>query len=184
MLDEAVEIYRRLGDRDGEARALWGIGTVEYFSQDPQAALSTFAAAERAFAAGDDGFMQGWALHMLGSTEVRLGLLDDAEEHLRGALERMQAAGETTGMLMIVSDFADLAAGRGQLPRALRLLGAGRELEEASGARLASLTDELMRRDEYGSALARPEAERFEAEGRRLSLDAAVAYALSDADTT
>ncbi|HTS15916.1 MAG TPA: adenylate/guanylate cyclase domain-containing protein, partial [Candidatus Sulfotelmatobacter sp.] len=169
MLDEAVEIYRRLGDRDGEARALWGIGTVQYFSQDSAAARETFAAAERAFAAGDDGFMQAWALHMLGSAEVRLGSLDAAEAHIREALERMREAGETTGMLMIVSDFADVAAGRGQLPRALRLLGAGRALEEASGAKLASLTDELLQRNEYGKSLSRSEAQAYEAEGRRLN---------------
>ena len=71
MLNEAIALYRETGDQLGAARALWGLGTVQYFSEDWPVAVDTFRAAEEALSAGDDEFMQGWVLHMLGTTEIR-----------------------------------------------------------------------------------------------------------------
>ena len=90
-------------------RALWGLGTAQYFSEDWPVAVDTFRAAEEALSAGDDEFMQGWVLHMLGTTEIRLGQLDSALGHIRGALVNMRAAGETTGLVLVLDDFADYA---------------------------------------------------------------------------
>ncbi|MFI5261075.1 MAG: adenylate/guanylate cyclase domain-containing protein [Candidatus Limnocylindrales bacterium] len=184
MLREAMAMYEATGDRAGAANALWGIGTAQYFQEDWSAAFETFAAAHELIRAMDDGFMLGWVLHMLGSTEVRLGSLAPADEHIRGALVRMQQAGETTGIVMVLDDFADLAAARGNVQRALRLIGAARALEDVTDARLAATTQELMRRDRYRDVLAADDAERCLAEGRAMDLERAVAYALADEDAS
>jgi tetratricopeptide (TPR) repeat protein len=178
MLNEAIRLYRETGDQLGAARALWGLGTAQYFSEDWPVAVDTFRAAEEALSAGDDEFMQGWVLHMLGTTEIRLGQLDSALGHIRGALVNMRAAGETTGLVLVLDDFADYAAATGDIPRSLRLIGAGRALEDATGTGLAVATETVMRRERYREALRAEDADRLVAEGRALSLDEAVEYAL------
>ncbi|MGZ3632542.1 MAG: ATP-binding protein [Candidatus Limnocylindrales bacterium] len=180
MLNEALALYRRTGDSAGEARALWGLGTGPYFQEDWASALRIFREADEALAKTDDEFMQAWVLHMLGSTEIRLGLLEDATAHITSALRTMKRAGETTGMVLVLDDFADLAAATGDLSRSLRLIGAARALEDATDTRLAAVTEDLMRRERYREALKAPEAERVEAEGRAMTLDEAVAYALAE----
>ena len=122
--------------------------------------------------------MRGWVLHMLGTTEIRLGQLDSALEHITGAILSMRAAGETTGMVLILDDFADYAGATGDLPRSLRLFGAGRALEDATGTGLAAATEVVMRRERYREALKAEDADRLVAEGRAMSLDEAVEYAL------
>jgi predicted ATPase/class 3 adenylate cyclase len=183
MLDEAIRLYRETGDRLGAARALWGLGTAQYFSEDWPVAVDTFRAAEEALSGGEDDFMQGWVLHQLGTTEIRLGQLDSALGHIRGALVNMRAAGETTGLVLVLDDFADHAAASGDLPRALRLIGAGRALEDATGTGLAAATEEVMRRERYREALGTADADRLVAEGRAMSLDEAVEYALQAVPT-
>ena len=59
----------------------------------------------------------------------------------------MRAAGETTGLVLVLDDFADYAAATGDIPRSLRLFGAGRALEDATGTGLAAATEAVMRRD-------------------------------------
>jgi len=178
MLNEAILLYRETGDQVGAAHALWGLGTAQFFSEDWPIAADTFRAAEEALSASDDEFMQGWVLHMLGSTEIRLGQLDSALRHIRGALVNMRAAGETTGMVLVLDDFADHAAATGDIPRSLRLIGAGRALEDATGTGLAAVTEDIMRRERYREALGAEDADRLVAEGRAMSLDEAVEYAL------
>jgi len=178
MLREAIRLYQATGDPVGAARALWGLGTAQYFSADWRDAADTFRAAEEGLRGSDDEFMQGWVLHMLGSTEIRLGQLEPALGHIREALTRMKAAGETTGLVLVLDDFADYAAATGDIPRSLRLIGAGRALEDATGTGLAAVTEEVMRRERYREALGSSDADRFVAEGRAMSLDEAVEYAL------
>jgi len=181
MLNQAIRLYRETDDPLGAARALWGLGTAQYFSEDWPVAVDTFRAAEEALSAGDDDFMQGWVLHQLGTTEIRLGQLESALGHIRGALVNMRAAGETTGLVLVLDDFADHAAATGDIPRALRLIGAGRALEDATGTGLAAATEEVMRRERYRAALSSDDADRLVAEGRAMSLDEAVEYALQAA---
>jgi predicted ATPase/class 3 adenylate cyclase len=181
-LEEALALYRKLGDEAGAARTLWGMGTVPYFREDWDSALRIFREAEAAFAGLDDEFMQGWVLHMLGSTEIRAGLLEDGKLHITGALRAMRHAGETTGMVLVLDDFADLAAAKGDLQRSLRLIGAARALEDATDTRLAAVTEDLMRRERYREALSLKDAQDLLAEGRTMSLDDAAAYALEGSE--
>jgi predicted ATPase/class 3 adenylate cyclase len=178
MLNEALALYRKTGDSAGEARALWGLGTGPYFQEDWPTALRIFREADVALAKTDDEFMQAWVLHMLGSTEIRMGLMEDATAHITSALTTMKRAGETTGMVLVLDDFADLAGATGDLPRSLRLIGAARALEDATDTRLAAVTEDLMRRERYREALESADADRFLAEGRAMNLEEAVAYAL------
>ncbi len=179
FIDEAVTLYRSLGDESGLARAMWGLGNIQYFAGNFERVRGTFAEALALSRKVGDTFMTAWALHMLGSTEVHTGHLASSWGHLREAIEMMRAAGETTGLVLALDDFSDLANAAGDLPRAARLAGAARSLEDATGTRLAGISARLMARsDRTMEALPPEQIAKFAAEGRALTLDEAVELAL------
>ncbi len=158
---------------------MWGLGNIQYFAGDFERVRDTFTEAVALNRRVGDTFMTAWALHMLGSAEVHTGDLAASWMHLREAIGMMRAAGETTGLVLALDDFADLAAAAGDLARAARLEGAARSLEDATGTRLAGISARLMARSGR-SAVALPpdEVARCTAEGRALTLDAAIDLAL------
>jgi tetratricopeptide (TPR) repeat protein len=179
FVDEAVGLYRGLGDEVGLARAVWALGNVQYFAGDFERVRGTFTEALTLSRKVGDTFMTAWALHMLGSAEVHTGHLVASWMHLREAIGMMRAAGETTGLVLALDDFGDLAAAAGDIARAARLEGAARSLEDATGTRLAGISARLMARSGRSAAALPPdEIARFAAEGSALTLDAAVELAL------
>jgi hypothetical protein len=97
------------------------------------------------------------------------------------AIRLFHGAGDVAGITLGLDDLAGAAAATGDLPRAARLWGAARALSSASGVRLADLVDTQV--DAGNGAYARStmdpaDLERYAAEGRQLSVDEAVAYAL------
>jgi hypothetical protein len=95
--------------------------------------------------------------------------------------------GDVAGITLALADFASLAIANGDLPRAARLWGAARALSSAGGVGLADFVDRQF--SFYGRPNARQtmqadELERYAAEGRSMTLDESVAYALeSDIDS-
>src|SRR5260370_35138508 len=73
LLDEALRLYRALGDRAGTAKTLCGLGVNYYYAQAYQAARESAQQALALFRELSDSFGIGWALHMLGWANVRLG---------------------------------------------------------------------------------------------------------------
>jgi hypothetical protein len=85
------------------------------------------------------------------------------------------------GITLALDDLASVAVARGELPRAARLWGAARALSSAGGILLADLVDtqfEMYQRPNARSAMDPDELERYAREGRAMSVDEAVAYAL------
>ena len=91
------------------------------------------------------------------------------------------AAGDVAGITLALDDLASEAVGRGDLPRAARLWGAARALSSAGGVGLADIVDA-----QYESTTGRTRAasmdpaelERYALDGRAMTLDESVAYAL------
>ena len=57
-LETARDIFRRIGDRRGEANALWGLGNYRYFRESPGTAIEQFRETLEIFRRGrrpDDG---------------------------------------------------------------------------------------------------------------------------------
>ena len=179
LVEEAAEMYRALGDGSGLVNALWALGNVHYFAQDWAAGIAVHGEAlERARSAGN-AFMIGWTLHMMGSAEVRLRRLASAYNHLAEALRAMVSDQETTGIVLVLDDFADFASVIGDVERSLRLQGAARRLEEETSAGLAGASNAIMARFELPTGDLSPgQVDRLRAEGRALTLDEAVALAL------
>jgi predicted ATPase/class 3 adenylate cyclase len=180
--EEAVAIYRELGDEAGLANALWGVGNSYFFAtQWERSAASYTEALSLARQIGNE-FMVNWSLHMLGSSETMLSRFEGAHRYLTEGTESMVRAGETTGLVIVLDDWVDYNFFTGDLERSLRLFGAARHLQEQTSTGLAEWSNLNVRgvgRDYPGID---PEARaRLVAEGAALTLDDAVALALGSA---
>jgi predicted ATPase/class 3 adenylate cyclase len=184
-VNEALEIFRDLGDKGGIGRCEWALGNISWGIGNVADAFDHVGAALEIFEATDDRFMVGWA-----SYTTALGHLSDdrmsggkpearteAHRWFRRALEIFAEAQDISGYTLVIDGFALLASLDGDLDRAARLSGAVSKLELTSGTGLnlwnrevlGFFPNELKRNPEYADAWA---------EGERLTADEAVAYAL------
>jgi non-specific serine/threonine protein kinase len=125
---------------------------------------------------------QAVALLVLGRLHLRQGHLDAAEAALLQSLTELREFGLVRHSVPILESLAAVAAARGQNVRAARLAGAGAGLLERIGARpprTAPMRSELVAR--WEPALRAPGGDRAHAEGRRMELGSAVAFALGEA---
>ena len=184
-LDEALANYEAIGDRLGQGNVLWGIGGLYYFTSDVVEAERWYVRSLEHFRAARNRTMEAWALHMLGTTVLKLGRTASAAEMMRHALRHFHEAGDLSGITLVLDDLSAVAVTDGDLERAARLRGAARQLTQSTGTDLARLVDELFEqatRPNARVAVDAGELERLEVEGRGLALDTAVSYALGEAD--
>ncbi len=184
-LDEALENYEAIGDQLGQGNVLWGIGGLFYFTSDVEEAERWYVRSLEHFRATRNRTMEAWALHMLGTTVLKLGRTASARDMMRHALRHFHEAGDLSGITMVLDDLSAVAVTDGDLERAARLRGAARQLTQSTGTELASLVDELFEqatRPNARVAVNAGDLERLEVDGRGLALDTAVAYALGESD--
>jgi tetratricopeptide (TPR) repeat protein len=181
-LDEALALYRDVGDVRGQANVLWGIGNREYFLLTGDGGEAQFLEALDLFRSVGDVTMEAWSLHMLGSALLRRpDRADDSRAYLRHALRHFHEASDAAGMALLLDDLSSQAVIDDDLPRAARLRGAARRLTAVTGAELAAYVNEqyeFLARPQVAKRLSPDELERYAAEGAALSLDEAVAFAL------
>ena len=179
--DEALALYRELGDERGEANVLWGKGNKKYFSEQPDTGVDEFLVALQKFRSVGDRTMEAWSLHMAGGGLLRSGRPDDARPYLVEALRHFFVAGDAAGITLVIDDLSAQAIADHDYERAARLWGAGRALATATGATLATFTGtyiESLLLPHVRALIDPVDLERWSAEGAALSLDEAVAYAL------
>ncbi|MBI4213361.1 MAG: adenylate/guanylate cyclase domain-containing protein [Chloroflexi bacterium] len=175
---EALGIYEDLGDAAGIATTHWGLGILEYFGGDFAAAAAHFTSCETHFRSGNDRFMLAWTLHMIGLNSMEMADLPGAAAALEEAIRLFADAQDQSGVVLSLDDFAQLALETGDRMRAIRLSGAATALERRSGAKLASVSNRRIGTGRPSDNLSGEEEARAFAEGQRMSLEDAVAYAL------
>ncbi|HEX9375144.1 MAG TPA: adenylate/guanylate cyclase domain-containing protein [Actinomycetota bacterium] len=180
LLEEALSLFRRADDRRGLAKVYWARATQAQMDQRWADACENGEAALVLFRELDDRFGAGWAHHSIGLAATALGELERAERAFANGMEIFVAAGDLTGMGLLVGDHSVLEGTRGDHRRAVLLRGAALAAEEVSGQALISATgtyypnlDEVIRGD-----LPDDDYERLLAEGARMDLGQAVDYAL------
>ncbi len=181
LMEEALALYRQADDDRGTANVLWGIGNYHYFASEPDQGADLFREALAIFERVGDRTMAAWSQHMLGSALVRRGRLDEAHQPLRSALRTFHDDGDISGLALVLDDLATESVAHGHLSRAARLWGAARALSSAGGVGLADFVDarwQIEGRPNVAAAMDREALERFAAEGRAMSLDDSIAYAL------
>ena len=185
-LKRAADLFREVGDRRGEANALWGLGNYHYFQRFDDAGTPYFEQALETFRAVGDRTMEAWSLHMLGTANLREGKLDEARMNVEHAMRHFYAASDTAGITLALDDLSSVAVAEGDLSRAAVLRGAARNLTNLTGTGLAGYVDalyEAAQRPRVSARLSAAELERLGAEGAAMTLDEAVAYALGTAAT-
>jgi hypothetical protein len=181
LMQEALTIFRRLGDKHGAGNATWAIGNWYHFHLQSDVAVASFREALELFSATDDKTMVAWSQHMLGTALLRTRQIDEAAAHIRPAMIQFEAAGDATALTLVLDDYSALAAARGDMPRSARLHGAARALALTTGANLSNLVDELDEANAIPTTrtiLTAQDLEQYAAEGRAMSLADAVKYAL------
>lgn len=184
MLEEALAIYRELGDTAGEGNVLWGLGGFELYVDDPARAEPWFRRSLELHRAAGHRTMEAWSLHMLSVTMIVLERIDEAAEASRHAMTHFRDAHDLAGLTLGFDVLAAVAVARGDEPRGGRLWGLARQLERVGGTGLAAWDEAI-----FASLPSSPRAriapgdlENMAAEGAALPLGEAVAYALGEAD--
>ncbi|MCA1560794.1 MAG: hypothetical protein LC804_11175, partial [Acidobacteria bacterium] len=131
---EALEIYRRIGDRPGEGRALWAMLDIEALQLHHDEAAKFGAEALRIFTEIDDRFMLGWTEFMLGLNEGLRGERTGGREHQHRALELFRAVGDLSAYALVIDGMASLAYTEGFPEYAMRLAGGADAIQRQGGA--------------------------------------------------
>ena len=180
-LEKARDIFRRIGDRRGEGNAVWGLGNYLYFRRAPGNGEEQFRETLTIFGEVGDRTMEAWGLHMLGTSLLRNGHVDEARGHIAHAIRHFHAAGDASGLTLTFDDMSAVAVADGDLPRAARLRGAARNLTVETGAQLAGYVEDTFEtgvRPGVRTQMSSEDLARYGAEGAAWTLDEATAYAL------
>jgi predicted ATPase/class 3 adenylate cyclase len=180
-MEEALELARDAGDRGGEANLMWGLGSLDYFIERTPEAEGWFASSLEGFRVVGNRTMEAWALHMLGTTQLKLGRVEEASDAFIHALRHFHESGDLAGVTLLLDDLSAVAVVGGDPTRAGRLRGAARHLQESTGTELARWVDEMFdarTRPNARNVLSSDDLERYGAEGAAMPLDDVVAYAL------
>ena len=180
MLEEALAIYRELGDVAGEGNILWALGSFHFFANEMPEAEETYRVALALHRAGQNRTMEAWSLHMLALALVSQQRAAEAKAAAREALTYFKEAGDVAGITLVLDDLSGVAIFDEDLPRAGRMWGAARHLQAMTGADLAGFNETGFGSLGYPTArqvLPQEDLERYAAEGAAMSIDEAVAYA-------
>jgi predicted ATPase/class 3 adenylate cyclase len=185
LLRGAREKWARVGDRAGVARAAWGLATFLQLGQPGKIGASRLeeagVAAQEALAvhrAGSNRFELAWSLHLTGMIDVKRGAFAEAGTAFRESAQIFTEDNDLSGLVVIASDCAELAAAQGQRERQATLVGFADALAQRAGT---GLLRDIQRQD--GRATANDIAPEFRAaleRGRRMATAAGIAYALDE----
>lgn len=179
---EARAIARTLGDEYRETRPLHMLAAATRMEGDLQSAQKLY---EESLALnrklGDEAMISG-ELDNLGSVTLHLGDLKKAKDRYREAAERSYRQQNKYLLPYVPLHFSMVALEEGNRDRAIKLLGASEALFESSG--MSPDPDEVVERDNTISRLRKTvdgnSFNRLWAEGRKLSLDQIIQYALEN----
>jgi tetratricopeptide (TPR) repeat protein len=181
LYEESLTIFRELGDQKGIAWSLHGLGWTAHDQGDSGATRALYEESLAIFR--ELGNKKGIAISLL---RLERAAKDQGDSGAARALSEESLAifrelgGRSRGIFQNLEELAAVAVAQGQPERAARLFGAAEGLREALGAPLPPVD-----RAEHDRSVAAVRTALGEeaftaawAEGRAMSLDEAVAYAL------
>lgn len=140
LLDDAIEIWTRLGDELGVARGTWGIGEYHVYRREYGPSEAALTKALEVFERYHDQFWIAWARFTRSIAHVGRGDVASAAADAAGALHAFRAAGDVSGMALLVSGISSFLLAAGDELSAYRVAGAGERIVSETGLRLAHLT--------------------------------------------
>lgn len=184
---EALEIYRSVGSRMGEAWLVWALGCNAHFAGDNRSAANELSQAIDQFRELGDPFGLAWALSMHALASMLIGQNELAVQHFREALPIFAEVDDVSGIDSALEHLARLAAADGDPRRAVRLAAAAARIRGISESAILEMvyagqpagTRPLML-DRAKLPLTPEEVEALTREGETMTTAEAVAYALAD----
>jgi predicted ATPase/DNA-binding CsgD family transcriptional regulator len=180
--EESLTIQRDLGNTYEVALTLNALGEIARTERQYPQAYDLYSQSLEAFRTLGDQLGIQIALHNLGHTAVAQARTRRAIEPLRESLDMSWRSGIRMGIVGSLAGLGAVAAAQGQSERAARILGAAEFARATTGFAMLPMDRETYDR---AIAAARRElsVEAFEAcwsEGRAMSLEEIVAYAMRD----
>jgi predicted ATPase len=177
LAKDALERFRRLGDRAGEGKALWAVVNSYVFSDDVAPALAMVEDSLVIARELGDRFQLGWALFTRGLIRNKAGDPEGARSSYEEALSIFGETNDLTGYALVLDGIAVLEWGLGDRTRAMMIAGAAAEITKVQGMGLAEInrqTSQFYPED----MLAEQELAEAYAEGRKLTIEQAIGLAL------
>jgi predicted ATPase/class 3 adenylate cyclase len=178
LAQDALERFRRLGDRAGEAKALWGVVNSYVYADDRAPARDLIDQCVALSRELDDRFQLGWVLFTKGLIATDARDFIRARDAYREAVEIFRDTEDVTGYAFVLDGFATLEWLEGDTGRAMRLAGAAAAIQDVGGIGLAKLNRALAGFSPAEVADDPQYSATFE-EGKQLSADEAITLALS-----
>jgi predicted ATPase len=182
LLMEALTIAREIGYYWGIGASLSTLGQLSLEADDVEAAQASFAASLEAYhRLGDRGGIANASLD-LAKAAARRGDVGAARGLLAGSLPLHLQLGETIFVAASLALLAYLAAVEGSSRRAHTLLGSAQAIRQRIGARPDPLLQIWSQGwpEETGRQMGEPARAAADAAGRAMTVEQAVAYALTD----
>jgi tetratricopeptide (TPR) repeat protein len=179
-LEEALTIYRAMGNRNGEAGILGNLGLIAYGQGNFRAARALLKRALAMNKEVGNGSRQASNLHNLGLVSRELEEHDASLSLHREALALWVESGDRQAIAECLESIGGHAALRGKLAEAARIWGAAERLREEIGAPILPGDRERYDRDVIDVRTQTGE-HRFAAawvEGRGMTLDQVIEKAL------
>ncbi len=180
LLEEALPLFRELGDQASVARTLWGLGNGHYFERNYPTAKSVLEESQALFRTVDDRFGLGWSIHTHGLVSLKMGNVEAARKDFLEALELFQEARDVSGLVLQLDNLAQVIRAQGDPRRAARLASAAKAHQRSTGTSLGQLLSEQEGRSGT-EGLSEAEGAQAWAEGQGLTLDQALAEAVAAA---
>ena len=184
-LEKARDIYHRIGDRRGEANALWGMGNYLYFRRAHGLRhRARTGRRSRSSARSVTGRWRRGRCTCSGPGCCGPARPVEAKDHIEHAIRHFYAAGDAAGLTLTLDDLSAIAVVEGDLPRAARLRGAARNLTTETGTGLAGFVEDSFEagtRPGVRAHMSEADLARYGAEGAAMTVDEAIAYALEGA---
>jgi tetratricopeptide (TPR) repeat protein len=180
--ERVLRVAQVAGNRWGEGNDYFQRGLMAFFQGEYAEAAVLVQQGLDIAREVDDSFAIGQALLNLGRIAQAMGEVERGLVLMREAVPYARRVGFRKGIIWSLEGLAQNAWLRGQPERAARLIGKAEDLRIAVGAPLAHV-DLLIQQGMRGHVLAALGAPTFAellAEGQRLALDAAIAYALEE----
>lgn len=183
LLRSAREKWARVGDEVGVGRAAWGLATFLQLGKrgeiEPSRLEEARVAAHEALAIhrrGTNRFELAWSLHLAGMIDVKRGEFGEAASAFREAAQIFTSDNDLSGLVIIASDCAELAAAQGQLERQAVLVGLADALAVRAGTGILREISKQDGRAEVSDIA--PEFKPALERGRAMEAAAGIAYAL------
>jgi non-specific serine/threonine protein kinase len=180
--EQSLEISRRVGDKRNMATALNNVGRVALLRGDPRRGRALMAEGLAIARELGDRVTVADLTHALGRLAQESGEDAAALRLYEESLSMHRELDARQEVADVLASLASLALQRGGARRAARLAGAADAIRETAATALPSLEqDELERKlDSARQTLGGVQVERAREEGRAMSLDQAIAYALEE----